>query len=245
MAVGLLATIRDLTLNLLFPPRCEVCGLLQEPVICDNCLARFDGITSPFCQQCGLPFDPLAQSADHCAECHNDPPPFDVARAAGVYGGALRRAIHVLKYDMISALAVPLADFAVTHIDLPFPVNCLCPVPLYPARQRMRGFNQSMLLAEQFGRHWGIPVEENLLTRTINTVPQMLLPLDERRRNIRGAFTTKRKLRGQTIGLVDDVLTTGSTLRECSRILKRAGADRVVVLALARTIRQGPDFPDA
>ncbi|MHB9133602.1 MAG: double zinc ribbon domain-containing protein [Armatimonadota bacterium] len=223
-------------LSLLFPPRCEICSTLQEPIICERCRQAFSLIKAPFCQQCGLPFDPQAETAAHCPECRSEPPAFDAARTAGVYRDGLRRAIHLLKYDGVRALSVPLGQLIAETVERPFAIECLCPVPLHPLRERMRGYNQSLLLAEEVGARWGIPVEVGLLSRVLNTTPQMQLPADERRRNVKGAFTATPEAKGRTIGLVDDVFTTGSTLRECSRELQRAGADRVLVVTIARAI---------
>ena len=233
-----LTSLGEAALTLLFPPRCEVCGTLQEPVVCARCLQQFAAITEPYCRQCGLPLDPLAKTSGHCAACNDEPPLFDAARSAGLYDGALRRAIHVFKYELVRALATPLAEFLATRVTLPFPVDCLCPVPLHPARERMRGFNQSLLLAEQLGLRWQVPVESQLLTRTLNTLPQMSLPHDQRRLNIRDAFMSAGPVRGRSICLVDDVFTTGSTLRECTRVLRRADAGRILVVTLARATRQ-------
>lgn len=177
-----------------------------------------------------------AKTPGHCADCQSEAPPFDAARAAGVYGGTLRTAIHVYKYELVVALAKPLASFLTQHLELPFPLDCLCPVPLHPTRERMRGFNQSLLLATSVSAQWGIPHEPHLLTRQQNTLPQMKLPRDERRANVRGAFAVGGEVRGRSIGLLDDVYTTGSTLAECSRMLKRAGAERVMVITLARAL---------
>lgn len=236
MVPEFLTSALDGVLSLLFPPRCEVCGLLQEPTICDHCRGKFHAIAAPFCTRCGLPFDPLAQSMPECADCRTHPPPFDAARAAGRYADELRRAIHVFKYDGVRALAVPLAAFLAETITLPIEIDCLCPVPLHPARERMRGYNQSALLADELAAHWRLPVEPALLARIVNTTPQMQLPADERRRNMRGAFAAPPAAQGRDIGLVDDVYTTGSTLFECSRVLKHAGARRVLVLTIARVL---------
>lgn len=233
-----LSLLLDGVLSLLYPLRCEICGELQEPVVCGRCAAGFKRIVEPYCRQCGLPFDPLAHSDVHCADCREEPPPFDAARAAGIYGEGLRRAIHQYKYDGVRALAIPLADFITQTVSLPFPPDCLCPVPLHPARERMRGYNQSLLLAEELGRRWEIPVIPEMLARTVNTTPQMQLPADERRRNVRGAFTVTGDAQGRSVALVDDVFTTGSTIRECSHVLKRTGAARVLVITIARAVAE-------
>jgi len=236
MAMRLLKLLGHTALDLLLPPRCEVCGTLQEPVICDACATQLTALPTPICRQCGRPLDPRAKTPGHCADCQSEAPPFDAARSAGVYGGTLRRAIHVYKYDLVVALARPLASFLTNHVELPFQLDCLCPVPLHAARERMRGFNQSQLLADMASAQWGIPHEPRLLTRQQNTLPQMKLPREERRANVRNAFTVAGEVRGRSIGLLDDVYTTGSTLTECSRMLKRAGAERVLVITLARAL---------
>ncbi len=234
----------DGMLSLVFPPRCEVCRALQEPVVCAACRARFTSISPPSCRQCGLPFDPLAQAPELCAECRTSPPPFTRAAVAGIYDDALRQAIHLFKYDGVRALATPLARFVTDAVAMPEGLDCLCPVPLHPARLRMRGYNQSSLLAHALAEIWGLPVEEHLLVRAQYTPPQMSLPAAERRTNVLGAFHTEATLRDRCIGLVDDVMTTGSTLRECSRVLKRARACDVVVITIARAVPH-PLLPDA
>ena len=233
--------ILDGALTLIFPPRCEICGVMQEPVVCARCRERFARIEPPWCRQCGLPFDPLAKSPAHCADCRDEPPPFDAARAAGLYGGTLRRAIHLFKYDGIRALAGPLGEFTAQVVEPPFAIDCLCPVPLHPKREAMRGFNQALLLAEELAACWDAPVEAGVLERTRDTPPQMRLPADERRANIRNAFAVRDAVAGRAVGLVDDVYTTGSTLREASRVLKRAGAARVLVVTVARAASIIPD----
>ena len=230
MVVEFLSDVFDGMLTLLFPPRCEICGLLQEPVICARCRGTFHAFTAPLCTICGLPLDPLAQARGTCAECSTAPPEYDAARAAGKYADELRRAVHLFKYDGVRALAAPLAAFICETVSLPFAVDSLCPVPLHPARERMRGYNQSGLLADELGKGWQLPVDSTLLARVINTTPQMQLPAEERKRNVRGAFTAAPAVQGRAIGLVDDVYTTGSTIRECSRVLKHAGARQVLVI---------------
>jgi len=234
---ALFLKVLDGALSLLFPPRCEGCDLLQEPLICGACRGRIVPIGEPCCRQCGAPFDPQARGLDHCAACRDEPPAFDAARAAGVYDGVLRRVIHRFKYDGVQALAAPLAGMMAETIIRPFDIDLLIPVPLHPARFRMRGFNQSYLLADALGQQWRLPVAADLLARVQNTTPQMQLPFDERKKNIRGAFAVTGEVTGRAIGLLDDVYTTGSTLGECSRMLKRAGAARVLVLSVARTLR--------
>jgi competence protein ComFC len=118
------------------------------------------------------------------------------------------------------------------HVDL------IVPVPLHPKRLRWRGFNQSLLLARQVSRLYGVPVDPFVLCRARETAPQTLLAEDERRKNVRGAFAVhpEKSLKKQKVLLVDDVYTSGATVNECSRALVQGGATEVTVLTLARTI---------
>jgi ComF family protein len=113
--------------------------------------------------------------------------------------------------------------------------ECIMPVPLHTARLRQRGFNQSLVLARCVGRAWQIPVAAEVLIKLRPTQPQTLLPLAQRRRNVRGAFACSGRLRYTRVLLVDDVYTSGSTAHECARVLKRHGVEQVDVLTLART----------
>jgi ComF family protein len=111
------------------------------------------------------------------------------------------------------------------------------PVPLHPRRLRQRGFNQSLFLARQVGQQWGIAVETEGLKRIRWTDPQTMLPVKERMHNVRGAFVySGRGVENRAVVLIDDVYTSGSTVDECARVLKRSGAKRVDVLTVARTI---------
>ncbi len=234
MISAFLKAVLEGTLSLLFPPRCEVCGLLQEPLICESCRGTFRAISAPFCERCGIPFDPLAHTLAECAACRQTPPAFDAARSAGMYGGELRRAIHLFKYDGVRALAAPLAAFIADTIPPPGEFDCLCPVPLHPARERMRGYNQSGLLAEELGRSCACRSSQ-LCSRAFSIPPRRCNSQPKRASAMCAALLPRPLTHSvRNIGLIDDVYTTGSTLLECSRILKRAGARHVTVITIAR-----------
>jgi ComF family protein len=230
--------LMDGLLSLLYPPRCAVCETLQEPVLCPACRGEFRHFSPPWCARCGLPFDPRARAMPECAACREHPPPFATARAAGRYAGTLRQAIHCLKYDGVRALAGPLVDFVCQSVPRPDGLSLLTPVPLHRSRERMRGFNQSRLLADALAEQWEIPVSAGLLQRVRATPPQMQLAAEERRKNLRGAFAVAGNAAGLTVGLIDDVYTTGSTLRECAQTLRRAGARTVHVITVARVVEE-------
>jgi ComF family protein len=239
---------RELTglFELFFPPACPLCGVLLDkdgsPVFCPACLAGMQPVVSPHCPRCLLPY-PAVDGHDHlCQACLLDPPPFSAVTSVALYEDCLRQAVQRFKYRGAFSLDRPLgrllaaaleADPAAGRPDL------LVPVPLHVSRLRRRGYNQSLLLARGLGRRWRVPVPARLLVRTRPTIPQQGLKAAERRRNLKGAFRIRKPLDGETVLLVDDVMTTGATARECSRVLLEAGAGRVAVAVLGRARLHG------
>ena len=244
----LLAGFRDL----LVPPGCLICradtgsavpgpeGESQRPAgICPACWAGFPGLPEARCAVCGRPFQTGLEGAWVCANCLISPPAFDQATAGGLFSGSLRLAIHAFKYERVFGLARPLAGFMAERLALPFyppEADLILPVPLHRRRLRQRGFNQALLLARALYAPWRSRLHPDLLRRIRWTEPQINLTGDDRRRNVRRAFAVPRpeKVEGRRVLLVDDVFTTGATVNECARVLKRAGAESVHVLTLAR-----------
>ena len=197
----------------------------------------------PRCPQCARGFATHeAISGGPCGVCQREAPAFDRAAVAGPYEGALRRAIHLFKYDRMKPLVRPLGERlavaarGLSGFDAPSGFDAIVPAPLHWGRRWERGFNQADLLAREVSRRSGIPLDRRLL-RTRSTPPQAGLSAAERRRNVRGAFRAAREkasIRGKKLIVVDDVMTTGATLEACARALKRAGAAEVAVLTLAR-----------
>jgi ComF family protein len=253
-----LTTIYHLALDAVFPPRCAGCGLWSEPVFCPACRASLRPIVAPLCVCCGYPFDPLARSAAVCAECHHNryhlSPSFEALRSVYTFEGPLRQAVHRFKYQDKRALAAPLGallrDFLV---EQPAPGSTRVPrlphhrlalitsVPLHPWRRYRRGYNQSELLARELGKALRVPVG-SVLRRIRHTVPQVELAAQQRAKNVRNAFAADvaalraSNPRNGPVLVLDDVCTTGSTLRECARVLKAAGAAEVYALTLARQL---------
>jgi ComF family protein len=232
--------------DLVFPPFCPVCrarlGEGRRDPLCGPCWARLERIQPPVCRVCGLPLGALPGSAldgRRCGPCRLSPPAFRYARAAAHYGETVRQAIHAFKFGGRRALAGPLGDL-LADADLaglaPPGPDLLVPVPLFPTRQRERGFNQSELLAARLGRLTGLPVAGRALHRRRATAVQADLPARERAANVRGAFAVRwpEKVTGRHVLLVDDVLTTGSTADSCAAALLDAGAETVGVLTVAR-----------
>lgn len=208
-------------------------------MLCAACLATAEPLLSPLCSCCGRPF-PDFNGADHrCGACLADPPPFVSARGALLFSGTVRDLIHRFKYNGSVMLRRPLAELAAAHLDrhvAAFGADLLVPVPLHTKRLRQRGFNQAILLGEILAQRWGCPLQRNNLQRSRWTEPQVNLSAAARADNVRGAFTVRSpaEIAGRRILLVDDVYTTGSTARECCRVLLRAGAAAVTVLTVAR-----------
>jgi ComF family protein len=234
-------------LDLVFPALCPVCATLlgagRRDPLCGGCWHAIQRIASPLCETCGLPFQVFdatrtpAGAAARCGECAMAPPAFDWARAGGVYAGPLREAVQRLKFARKPALARPLADLVLEQWAGRLPaVDAVVPVPLARARERARGFNQAMLVAERVAGGLGVRLEARWLVRARDTAPQTDLDGPARRANVRGAFIAPAAVAGRDVALVDDVLTTGATVSECARVLRAAGASSVGVLTVARVL---------
>lgn len=197
-------------------------------------------ISYPLCQVCGIPFAGIG--ADHpCGSCLKKPPSFDAARAAFVYEGHCSELIHGFKYQNKAHLRRPLALLAqesLTEFVISRRPDMVVPVPLHKKRLRSRGFNQAVLLGELLAREWQLPMERRALQRIRWTEPQVSLSAAERRENVKGAFAVSDNVavQGKRVLIVDDVLTTGSTVEECSCMLKCAGAADVAVVTVARAV---------
>jgi ComF family protein len=231
-------------LDLFLPSACPLCGAEKdfspERLFCPDCLCGFCPCASPCCPRCALPY-PTEKGTDHlCEECTRAAPAFDRVIAAGVYEDSLRLAVHKLKYQGRIDLDRPLGLLLAKALEpagggsLP---DLIVPVPLHLERLRCRTYNQSLLLARVLGRKWRTPVASNLLVRARFTSPQQGLKCQLRQANLKDAFALRGDVAGRRVLLVDDVLTTGATARECSRVLQAGGAAGVKVAVLGRARR--------
>lgn len=231
--------------ELAFPPRCGVCDTLGAEALCAPCLSRVEWLEQPYCVCCGRPLLPTASPHVLCGECRQDPPVLTGARAVGIHTGVLRQAVLRLKFRRRRELVAPLgkmlaarlAEEARTLHPLELDkTRALLPVALHPRRRAWRGFDQAVLLARAVARESGMECWEGTLVRIKNTHQQIGLTPAQRHQNMRNAFAVRgsREVRGGTFLLVDDVYTTGSTLQEAARALKRAGAARVYGLTISR-----------
>lgn len=235
-------TVLGELLDILFPPLCPLCEeALTDGPFCAGCLGSFQSkeISAPICRVCGVPF-PKAASAGHtCGECITGDVPFTEARSAFYYDDFVANAIHRFKYRGDVILGGPLGRLALGHAgSFSSRPDLIIPVPLHKKRLQFRGFNQSLLLARELAGSLSIKLDYTNLKRVRLTVPQIELKAEERRKNVSGAFEVRRpeEIKGKKALLVDDVYTTGATIRECSKVLRKAGAE-VFVLTIARAVK--------
>ena len=232
-------------LDTLFPPLCHVCRTFvpgrEEIHLCPGCRERIALIRSPLCPICGLPFATEGGLDHPCGPCITGRRPFSRARAAARFEGPVQELIHRFKYRNKVHLARPLGLLTAQALA-GFPpaggADLIVPVPLHRKRLRERGFNQAQLLGRVLAKQWRINLSVHNLRRVRWTEPQIGLCAAEREQNVRGAFRVAEPARyeGRRLLLVDDVYTTGSTVGECARTLKRAGAEEVLVITVARAL---------
>ena len=245
-AMNVIGLMGRLASHLLLPVRCASCDrpLHGDPVpfFCRRCWATMKPLKGPACPRCGRPFhspSSLTHSPDHlCGDCRLDPPAFSRAWSSWAYEPPLTEAIRLFKYHGKVALAAHLGDL-MEPIPSDWPdIDLLMPVPLFPERLREREFNQSLLLADRLNRRLRVTLSYDNLVRDRATSPQTELPRSARLQNLRHAFAAARPLEveGRRVLLIDDVYTTGTTLNECAKTLRKAGASEVYAWTLARTV---------
>jgi ComF family protein len=230
-------------LDQLYPPVCLSCDkpVATADALCSTCFRALRSITAPLCPVLGLPFEASLGPDARSAEAIADPPPFDRARSAVVYNDVARALVGKLKYGDRPELARFCARLmAQAGHELWGPDAILVPVPLHRVRLFSRRYNQSTELARALGRLTGLPVDPVLVTRRKNTPHQVGLSGDARRRNVAGAFAVHpdslRRLRGRRVVLVDDVITTGATVKAVTHALNKGGANQVDVVSFARVV---------
>lgn len=218
--------------NYLLPPTCILCGHAgwQNLDLCYSCYAQLPE-NKQCCIQCARP---LNTEISLCGECLSRPPAFDASYAPYSYQGAMRYMILGLKsgaeYKNARTLGLLLAK-SVQNTPLP---DCILPVPLHKARYKQRCFNQVIEIARTVGKELQRPLDLTSCIRHRDTPHQTKLSAKQRRKNIKNAFTVVKPIHAQHIAIIDDVMTTGSTVHELARVLKKAGVARVDVWVCAR-----------
>jgi ComF family protein len=230
-------------LDLFYPPTCLDCHapVATADALCPRCFGRLRPITAPFCPRLGIPFQHDLGPGALSAEAIADPPPFERSRSAVLYNEVARAIVSRMKYGDRPELAGFCARLMhrAGH-ELWSDDAVLVPVPLNRWRLLSRRYNQSTELARALGRLTGIAVEPSLVRRHRNTRQQVGLTRDARHRNVAGAFRAHphliARLEGRCVILVDDVITTGSTIAAITRTLTKAGVDKVDVISFARVV---------
>ncbi len=260
--------------SVLFPSDCRICGEPQLNIsrlpVCPDCLGGIHPVRGKMCSICGERVlssyaEKDSEGLRRCPVCRRVVRPFARAVAYGSYEGGLRELVHLLKYNGVRPAAKVLGRMlaeALTALEPEFEQAALdrgmfdqqpilvVPVPLYKTRRRQRGFNQAELIAcaalkfHPMRERWQLAPE--LLERTRDTHSQIGLTSHQRRVNLRGAFAVTRaaEVTGRDLILVDDVYTTGTTATECARVLRRAGARRVWVATVARTLKMATQYAE-
>ena len=245
--------------DLLYPPACLICRAPHPfpgsaprarpgdrswraggaELVCRGCAARLSPSGPPVCARCGIGLPGACDALVECRSCREHPPAFDAARAPWSYAGAAEEAVRQFKFHRRWRLGRWLAEEMASVANAAFPVeevSAILPVPQHWLKRRLGGFHGAGRLADAVARSLGKPCRPDALRCRRWTATQSRLPWRTRARNVRDAFAARgRFVRGRSVLLVDDVLTSGATADACARALKAAGARRVFVLAAART----------
>ena len=232
-------------LSVLFPSRCIFCHQTvagsadnEHIELCADCYS-LQPFNTNCCERCALPLADDISEHTLCGRCISKLPEFDYAYSLFRYEGDIIRLVHQLKFSEKITYARSISEIllsgfnsdAVFKIDMP---DCLLPVPLHLSRLRQRGFNQSIEIARVISKKLEIPIEYNAVVRQRSTISQTGLNAQQRRKNIKGAFSVVSRLQHKHVLIIDDVVTTGSTVNELARLLKKNKVERVGVLSIAR-----------
>lgn len=217
---------------MLFTLRCALCGEVidAEDEVCSACKGSIERVELPTCGKC-------ADSLYRCRCPHGRRRSYDYAVAVFRYRGSVKEGIRIMKFrnntSGVKFFGREMYElYRRTYEDKN--IDVIVPVPLYKSKEKQRGFNQSLLLAKEISQRSGLPVGKNL-TKVKDTPAQHFLKREEREKNLREAFEASDDVQNKNILLIDDIITTGSTANECAGVLKRAGANKVFVLAAALT----------
>ena len=243
----------EAALNLVFPPVCQLCreerASAAEGYVGGDCFSKVHFVVAPFCERCGLPYGGSISNSFVCSNCPDMDLHFSFARSAVVAKGVVLDAIHHYKYNRALCFEPFLANLLIQQA-VPMLQNqgwdMIVPVPLHASKLREREFNQAERLARHLGRAAKIPVNNRLVARVKCTATQTQLTRPERAGNVHQAFALRKgkKLDGEKIILLDDVLTTGATTSACAQVLRQAGASEVGVWTVARGLLMGHPIGD-
>ena len=237
------STLLEIFLSLLLPHKCMQCSKIvsKAGLLCVNCWEQIEFITKPYCSTCGVPFEFDIEQELECGTCIKRKPYFDSAFSLFKYSKQSQKILHKLKYNdkphMSKHLALWLFNRMTSAETKSY--QYIIPIPIHRKRMRQRFYNQSALLADYFSKYSGIRFLPNALIKTKYHAPQTGLSQAERLSNVKNSFSINPKIIkfivGYSVILIDDVYTTGSTLNECSKVLKEAGCKTIKAITVART----------
>lgn len=233
--IGLVKIAVNGIIELVYPISCLGCGYPCGELICAECREGLELIKDSLCLKCGKP---TIRPVDECRECSGKRLPFDILRSVGVHAGPLREVVHNLKYGNGIRSARLLSGFMVELINRSgFEAEFITFVPVHRKTMGERGYNQALLLALQLSSKISKPVIDTMV-KIRHTVEQNSLPLKERGTNLKRAFLLKKNIdiKGKNVILIDDVYTSGATIKEASRVLKKAGASKIIAVTVTRAI---------
>lgn len=227
--------IAERVTGLLYPKTCPFCGRVSQEDVCGVCRRRIRYIEEPRCMRCGKPI--RQREREYCRDCETRPHVYDRGYALWVHSGGVKYGLYQFKYHNRRIYGRFFADELRRRYGQTvrrWEIGVIIPVPLSKRKRRQRGFNQTEILASEFGKGMGIPVDRKHMVRVRDTSPQKTMDASMRRRNLRGAFAWKgeRPVR-ENVLLIDDIYTTGSTIDSAAAALKQAGAPKVYFLTVS------------
>ncbi len=229
-------------LDVLYPNdiSCIICGddIFNDNLycVCEKCKTNLPFIKGKVCKRCGLPINSMA---NYCDRCQRHQHSFDRAVATFYYRDEIARCIKELKFENCRYFAKHLAKFmADTYIENNFDCDVIVPVPMHINRLKERGFNHSELLAYHLSEFVQIPLDTQSLVKCVNTKTQVKLNYEQRQKNLINSFkvVNRKAIKGKNVLVVDDVFTTGSTMDNCAKALKSAGANKIFCISIAHTV---------
>ncbi len=231
-------------INFILPNRCLLCGRVinSKNSVCVDCFEKITFITKPYCQHCGMPFISHIEQGENllCVNCLTHKDNFRLCRAAIEYDEFSKKLLLDFKFaDHIENKKIFAQWMYIAGKDIfTAGADMIIPVPLHYTRLLNRKYNQSAILARELSVLTGIKTEYDVLKKVRHTLPQAKCNRDERKRNVKGAFAVSapEKIKGKRIILTDDIFTTGSTLKECAKVLLKAGAKSVDALTVAKVV---------
>jgi len=230
-------------LNLVYPPLCIACrdNTYYVRNLCSKCWSGIDWITKPHCEVCSLPFEYEVEGEMVCGNCLQNKPHFDKMRCAFLYNDVASKIISSFKYGDKTYPHKTYSNWMYqAGKDLWDDVDYICFVPLSFRRTVVRKYNQSAILAKDLSKITNKEIFFDLINRVQHVVPQASLNKNERVKNVKGIFSVDKKylkkIEGKTVIIIDDVTTTGATLNECAKVLKKNGVGRVYALTMAKTL---------